>query len=135
VADHRKGSGTGQKEGVAPVDGSGTTQEEATEEQQKVHAEVQQQLEEIGRILGKYARQEYRQDIYRYDVVWKDAERLPRATHTFEVQHRGSLVEAIGKLKHAYDIWHSYLFIIITSERDKRRAEQLLQPYFSGNVS
>jgi hypothetical protein len=107
-------------------------QEPVTEEQRKVHAEVQKQLEEIGLILGKYAKSEYRQDIYRYDVVWKDSERLPRATHTFEVQHRGNPIEALGKLKHAYDIWHSRLFVVITSERDRNRAERLLQPYFSG---
>ena len=103
-----------------------------TEEQRRIHTEVQQQLEEIGQTLGKYARQEYRQDIYRYDVVWKDTERIPRATHAFEVQHRGNLVEALGKLKHAHDIWRSYLFVVITSEKDRHRAAQLLQPYFSG---
>ena len=106
--------------------------EEETEEHHKVHAEVQKQLEEIGMILGKYSRREYRQDIYRYDVVWKDSERLPRATHAFEVQHRGNVVEALGKLKHAYDIWHSYLFVVITGERDRARIEQLLRPYFTG---
>lgn len=51
----------------------------------RTHSRVQEQLEEIGRILGKFAKQEYRQDMYRFDVVWKDAEYLPRATHCFEV--------------------------------------------------
>ena len=127
-----KGRDRVSKENIQPIGDTRTIQEEPTEEQHRVHNEVQQQLEDIGRILGKYARQEFRQDIYRYDVIWKDAERIPRATHAFEVQHRGNLVEALGKLKHAYDIWHSYLFVVITSERDRRRAEQLLQPYFSG---
>ena len=121
-----------KRENIQPIAETRVAEEEPTEEQRRVHAEVQQQLEDIGRILGKYARQEFRQDTYRYDVIWKDAERIPRATHAFEVQHRGNLVEALGKLKHAYDIWHSYLFVVITSERDRRRAEQLLQPYFSG---
>lgn len=121
-----------KQEGVSPPPVLVEANEEDTEEHRKVHAEVQQQLEQIGRILGKYSRQEYRQDIYRYDVVWKDSERLPRATHAFEVQHRGNLVEALGKLKHAYDIWHSYLFIVITSERDRSKAHQLLRPYLAG---
>jgi hypothetical protein len=99
-----KGLDQVSKENIQPIADTRTMEEEPTEEQRRVHAEVQQQIEDIGRILGKYARQEFRQDIYRYDVIWKDAERIPRATHAFEVQHRGNLVEALDKLKHAYDI-------------------------------
>jgi hypothetical protein len=127
-----KGLARVNREAVSPPPTSLEVTEEETDEHRKVHAEVQKQLEEIGAILGKYSRREYRQDIYRYDVVWKDSERLPRATHAFEVQHRGNVVEALGKLKHAYDIWHSYLFVVITGERDRARIEQLLRPYFTG---
>ena len=97
-----------------------------------VHQETQRQLVEVGTILGKFAKSEYRQDMYRFDVVWKDANTLPRATHCFEVQDKGNLVEALAKLKHAYDIWHAELFLVVTNEEDKVKASQLLTPYFAG---
>lgn len=97
-----------------------------------IHSRIQNQVEVIGQILGKYAKREYRQDMYRYDVVWKDADYLPRATHCFEVQHKGNLVEALAKLKHAYDIWGSILILIITDEKDRLKASELLRPYFTG---
>lgn len=111
-------------------------QESVTPEERQrlesVHHEVQRQLAEVGNILGKFTKLEYRQDMYRFDVVWKDSEMLPRATHCFEVQDKGNLVEALAKLKHAYDIWRAELFLVVTNEEDKTKASQLLTPYFSG---
>jgi len=82
--------------------------------------------------MGKFSTTEFRETIYRYDVVWKEAEHLPRVTHCFEVQHKGNVVEALAKLKHAFDIWHAALFIVITDEKDRLRARELLAPYFAG---
>lgn len=47
-------------------------------------------------------------------------------SHAFEVQDRGNLNDALVKLQHAYDRWKPYLFLIITGERDWKRAERLL---------
>ena len=42
------------------------------------------------------------------------------------------LVEALARLKHAHDLWRSHLFLIITYEKDRRRARTLLEEEFSG---
>jgi hypothetical protein len=99
---------------------------------ESVHTHIGRQLEEIGRILGKYARRELKDGPYSYDVVWKDAEWLPRVTHVFEVQDKGNILEALVRLKHAYDNWGARLFLVVTGERDRTRVERLLIPYFSG---
>ena len=99
---------------------------------QKTHSLIQNQLQEIGETLGKFATTEYSESIYRYDVVWKEGDNFPRATHCFEVQHRGDVLGALAKLKHASDIWGGKLFIVITGERDRQKARQLLKPYFDG---
>ncbi|MDP2949200.1 MAG: winged helix-turn-helix domain-containing protein [Chloroflexota bacterium] len=108
---------------------------EATEAQRKkesIHSQLGRKLEEIGRVLGKYARRELKEGPYSYDVIWKDAEWLPRVTHVFEVQDKGNVLEALVRLKHAYDNWGARLFLVVTGEKDRTRVEKLLVPYFSG---
>jgi hypothetical protein len=102
------------------------------EKKESVHAQLGRKVEEIGRILGKYARRELKEGPYSYDVVWKDAEWLPRVTHVFEVQDKGNVLEALVRLKHAYDNWGARLFLVVTGEKDRSRVEKLLLPYFSG---
>ncbi len=109
-----------------------TQSEPGTPEDRRLHTVIQSQLQEIGATLGKFSTTEYREMIYRYDVVWKDSEHIPRVTHCFEVQHRGNVVEALAKLKHALDIWGSRLFIVITGEKDRQKVRQLLAPYLAG---
>ena len=86
------------------------------------HAEVQQMLLDIGRVLGYYAQRE----VDYYDVVWRASEASPRLSHVFEVQRRGSIDGALAKLKRAYETQRSKPFLIVTSERDTRRAERQL---------
>ena len=105
---------------------------EIRERKESVHTQIGRQIEEIGRILGKYARRELKEGPYSYDVVWKDAEWLPRVTHVFEVQDKGNVLEALVRLKHGYDNWGARLFLVVTGEKDRNRAEKLLVPYFSG---
>lgn len=93
------------------------------------HHEIQTMLVEIGRMLGKYAEKEYQ----RYDVVWKESALSPRLSHVFEVQVKGKIESALAKLKHAYDTQRSKPFLVISDERDQRRARQFLQPYLSGS--
>jgi hypothetical protein len=80
-------------------------------------------------MLGKYAEEEYQ----RYDVVWKESGLSPRLSHVFEVQVKGKVEQALAKLKHAYDTQRSKPFLVISDERDVRRARQFLQPYLSGS--
>ena len=100
-----------------------------------IHAELKDKLREIGEILGKYAKTEYPSDIFTYDVVWKDEdEGSPLApSHVFEVQHHGQLDHALSALKHARDIWRPhYLFLVVTEEKDRRKAEDLVRPRLAG---
>jgi hypothetical protein len=99
-----------------------------------VHAELKGKLADIGEILGKYARTEYPSTLFTYDVVWKEGDEgldlLP--SHVFEVQHHGQLDKALSALKHARDIWRASLFLIVTEERDRQKAEQLVRPMLAG---
>jgi hypothetical protein len=48
----------------------------------------------------------------RLDVVWKRVEKsVP--TFAFEVQIGGDIYHALGKLKHAFDLWNSSIFLVI----------------------
>jgi hypothetical protein len=105
---------------------------QARETKESLHSKISRQVEEIGRILGHYARREFREGPYSFDVIWKDAESLPRATHVFEVQDKGNVVEALARLKHAYDSWGARLFLVVTDEKDRARVEKMLVPLFSG---
>lgn len=86
------------------------------------HAEVQQMLLDIGRVLGYYAQQEFDY----YDVVWRTNEASPRLSHVFEVQRKGNLDAALAKLKRAYETQRSKPFLVVTSERDTNRAHRQL---------
>ena len=60
----------------------------------------------------------------RLDVVWKRVERsVP--TYAFEVQVGGDIYHAIGKLKHAFDIWNSRIFLVIDEASVPKVAELL----------
>ena len=84
------------------------------------HAEIQQMLIDVGRVLGYHAEQEFDY----YDVVWREGEASPRLSHVFEVQRKGNVDAALAKLKRAYDAQRSRPFLVVTSERDTNRAER-----------
>jgi hypothetical protein len=96
------------------------------------HDELKRKVMEIGEVIGKYATTEFRTSPYIYDVVWKDMEGLPRPTHVFEVQDKGSIDSALAKLQHARDIWRPKLFLVVTEESDKIKVDSLLKPYLQG---
>lgn len=75
------------------------------------HTELKQKLIEIGRLQKYLAEEEYPFDIGKLDVVWRRIERsVP--TYVFEVQIGGDPYHALAKLKHAFDLWNSRLFIV-----------------------
>ena len=82
------------------------------------HADVQQMLLDIGRVLGHYAESEFEY----YDVVWRASETSPRLSHIFEVQRKGNVDAALAKLKRAYEAQRSKPFLVVASERDTNRA-------------
>lgn len=92
------------------------------------HEEIKAKLVEIGRLQKYIAEPEYNMDGGKLDVVWRRIERAVPA-YVFEVQIGGDLYHAIGKLKHAFDLWNSNIFLIVTEE-DLRKAQELLSGTF-----
>lgn len=79
------------------------------------HERAQFLLAEIGRMQRFLAETEYPLVHRRLDVVWRRVQRsVP--SHVFEVQVSGNLTEAMGKLKHAFELWNSNLFLVGTPE-------------------
>lgn len=92
------------------------------------HDELKHRLVEIGQLQGYLADEEYVFDTGRLDVVWRRVERsVP--TYVFEVQVGGDVYHALGKLKHAFDLWNSHIFIVAPQE-DRNRVENLLSGTF-----
>ena len=100
--------------------------------EKSLHGSLKAKIRELGEILGRYAKEEYPSPPYIYDVVWKEVEGLPRASHVFEVQDKGLVNEALSKLQHAHDIWKPKLFLVITGEKDRIKVRSLLEPFLEG---
>ena len=79
------------------------------------HEHIKKLLLEVGKLQNYVANKEYPMETERLDVVWR---RLPESvpTYVFEVQIGGDLYHAMGKLKHAYDIWNSRIFLVASAD-------------------
>jgi len=101
---------------------------EKVEEALSLHEQVKQKLVETGKLQGYIAEPEYPFDIGKIDVVWrKIMHSVP--TYAFEVQVGGDIYHALAKLKHAFDLWNSRIFIVV-SEAERNKAENLLSGTF-----
>lgn len=78
------------------------------------HDTIKRQLQEIGQLQGFLADVEYPIDGNRLDVVWRRVE-LSVPTYAFEVQVAGDIYHALAKLKRAYDLWNSRIFVAGTA--------------------
>lgn len=97
-------------------------------EEARSHKEPQQRLIEIGKLQKYVAEGEYPFDIGKLDVVWRRIERsVP--TYVFEIQIGGDIYHALAKLKHAFDMWNSRLFLV-TSQANYEKAKPLLTGTF-----
>jgi hypothetical protein len=106
-----------------PDTGTGTDTEDVS-----LHEGLQQKLLDIGKLQKYVADKEYTFDLGKLDVVWRRIERsVP--TYVFEIQIGGDVYHALAKLKHAYDLWNSHLFLI-ASEADCNKAKRLLSGIF-----
>jgi predicted RNA-binding protein len=80
------------------------------------HKELQEMFKEIGSLQRFITETEYSMENEKLDIVWRKVEKsVP--TYVFEVQIGGDIYHALGKLKHAWDIWNSNLFLIIEKEK------------------
>jgi len=95
-------------------------------EEVNLHDRIKEMLLDLGKIENYIVEKEYQfpDTRERLDVVWrKVAASVP--TYVFEVQIGGNLHQALAKLKHAYDLWNSNIFII-SGESDLQKIHQLL---------
>lgn len=99
-----------------------------TEEDSIDHKKLQEIIFEIGKLNRYISEKEYPIDSERLDVVWRRIERSA-PTYVFEIQVGGDIYHALGKLKHAYDLWNSNIFLVSTNE-DIRKANKLLDGTF-----
>jgi hypothetical protein len=92
------------------------------------HDEIKAQLVEIGKLQQYLASAEFPMGNERLDAVWR---RLPESvpTYAFEVQVGGDVYHALGKLKHAHDLWNSRIFLV-SSRDDLGNINQLLSGTF-----
>lgn len=92
------------------------------------HNELQELIFQIGRLNRFISEKEYHMGSERIDVVWRKIEgSVP--TYVFEVQVGGDLYHAFSKLKHAFDIWNSNIFLI-AGKKDIEKAGMLLEGTF-----
>lgn len=92
------------------------------------HDVAKELLVEIGQLRRWLADKEYSIDSERLDVVWRKVEKgVPR--YVFEVQIGGDIYHALGKLKHASDLWGSKIFLVIDKDSISK-VEELLSGTF-----
>ncbi|MEW6685339.1 MAG: hypothetical protein AB1393_03930 [Candidatus Edwardsbacteria bacterium] len=92
------------------------------------HSQLQELVFEIGQLNRLISEKEYPMENERLDVVWRRIEKsVP--TYVFEIQIGGDVYHALGKLKHAYDLWNSNIFLI-AREEDLENAKSLLSGTF-----
>jgi hypothetical protein len=88
------------------------------------HDKVKDMVYQIGKMHRYMADKEYVINSDKLDVVWRRVEKsVP--TYAFEIQVSGNLHQAIAKLKHAYDIWNSNIFLVTEDGYQGKIAELL----------
>lgn len=92
------------------------------------HSRIIEALVEAGRLQKFIAEKEYPMERERLDVVWRRVE-ASVPTVVFEVQIGGDPYHALGKLKHAFDIWNSRIFLV-AHEQDREKMKTLLAGTF-----
>ncbi len=92
------------------------------------HDDVKGLLVEIGRLQNFIAEAEYQFELGKLDVVWRRVQHsVP--TYVFEIQIGGNIYQALAKLKHAFDLWNSHVFIVSLQE-DFSKVLELLSGTF-----
>jgi len=101
---------------------------EPTETDLSIHNQLIEAILEIGRLQDYVCSKEYPMERARLDAVWRRVQRsVPN--YVFEVQIGGNLYQALAKLKHAYDIWNSNIYLVARKE-DRPKVEELLSGTF-----
>ncbi len=93
-----------------------------------VHKEMKEKLLQIGSLQNHIAEEEYPFDLGKLDVVWRRVQQsVP--TYVFEVHVKGDLYHDLAKLKHAFDLWNSHIFLV-GNETDPEKIAELTRGSF-----
>jgi len=82
------------------------------------HDDIVDMIYALGEVIGYKPERKWRHEGYEFDVVWNKPPRIgPK--YVFEVHLKGSLEAALLRLKHAYDLWESRIFLVSTEDQLK----------------
>jgi len=89
------------------------------------HNEIVDIIYALGELIGYKPEKKWRHEGYEFDVVWFKPPRVgPK--YVFEVQMKGSLEAALLRLKHAYDLWESQIFLVSTEDQLEEAQQKFL---------
>jgi len=89
------------------------------------HDQIVDAIYALGELIGYKPEKRWRHERYEFDVVWHKPPRIgPK--YVFEVHVRGSLEAALLRLKHAYDLWESQIFLVSTEDQLKEAQSKFL---------
>jgi hypothetical protein len=89
------------------------------------HDEIVDAIYALGELIGYKPDRKWRHEGYEFDVVWHRPPRIgPK--YVFEVHLKGSLEATLLRLKHAYDLWESQLFLVSTEDQLKEAQAKFL---------
>jgi hypothetical protein len=98
-------------------------------EKEDLHNYLKELIFEIGNMNKFLSQKEERVDNMMLDVVWRKIEK-GSPTYVFEIQVSGDIFHALSKLKHAFDLWNSNIFLVVKSNEYFSKVTQLLNGTF-----
>jgi len=98
-------------------------------EKTDLHSHLIYLIVEIGRMNKFLSEKEYTSGNMRVDAVWRRID-MGSPTYVFEVQVGGDVYRALARLKHAFDLWNSNIFLVFSNEKDFYSAKGLLNGTF-----
>lgn len=103
--------------------------EDSILQESSLHEEIKKLLVYIGKMQYYLAEDEYNFELGRLDVVWRRVMKsVP--TFVFEIHFRGNLHQDLSKLKHAFELWNSKIFIV-APHSDREKVNIMLQGAFN----
>lgn len=99
------------------------------EDKSNLHNILKELVFQIGSMNKFLSQKEYPIDNMILDVVWRRVEK-GSPTYVFEIQVGGDIYHALSKLKHAFDLWNSNIFLIVYSNKDIYKSTRLLDGTF-----
>lgn len=94
-----------------------------------MHNHLQDLILQIGRLNKLLSEKEYSVDNMRLDAIWRRIEK-GSPTYVFEIQVGGDIYHALSRLKHAYDLWNSNIFLIVNDKKEIYDIQKLLNGTF-----